>query len=78
MLVAPLEVFGLLIALHLREFNILAMLLPQIEPVGFIFLAVPGVIVVTATIVILLILMVFSRRNYRDEPGCAQEKSSDN
>jgi hypothetical protein len=72
MLMAPLEVLRLLRALHLREFNVLAVLPLQINPVGLIFLVVPGVIVVTATIVILLILMVLSPRRYRDEPGCAQ------
>jgi hypothetical protein len=71
-LMAPLEVFGLLGAFHFWEFNILAMLLSQIEPVGFIFLAVPGVIVATVAIVIPLIVMVISPRRYRDEPGCAE------
>ena len=55
------------------------MLLPQINPVGAIFVIVPRVIVATAAIVIPLILMVvISPRRYWDEPRYAQQKSTDN
>jgi hypothetical protein len=72
MLMPPPEVFGLVGALGLREYYIVAVLLPQIDPVGAIFVIVPRMVVVAVAIVIPLILMVISPRRYRDEPGCAQ------
>jgi hypothetical protein len=78
MLMAPPEVFGLVGASRLREFDILAVLLPQIDPVGTIFVIVPRVIIATVAIVIPLLLMLLSPSHYRNQPGCAQYKSTDN
>jgi uncharacterized membrane protein YeaQ/YmgE (transglycosylase-associated protein family) len=72
MLMAPTVIFGLVGAFGLWECHILSMLLPEIEPVGPIFMIVPGVIVATIAIVIPLFLMVLSHSRYRDEPGYSQ------
>jgi hypothetical protein len=78
MLMAPPVIFSLVGASGLRECHILSMLLPEIEPVGPIFMIVPGVIIAAVAIVIPLFLTFLSYSRYRNEPGDAKKKSSDN
>jgi hypothetical protein len=72
MLMAPPVIFGLVDAFGLWECHILSMLLPEIGPVGPIFMIVPSVIVATVAIVIPLFLTFLSHSRYRNEPGYSQ------
>jgi hypothetical protein len=73
MLMTPPVIFGLVDAFGFWECHILSMLLPEIDPVGPIFMIVPGVIIATVAIVIpFFLLMVLSHSRYGNEPRCSQ------
>jgi hypothetical protein len=74
MVVTPPEILLLLGTPYSTEFTILAVLLGQIVAVGTIFVAVPGVVVATASIVVspLVPVSVVGSRRHGGEQSCTQ------